>query len=345
MSSRVDLFYFFGGVAMRKNNKKSLLAGAVLASVLAGGLLPVTTAFADVSCRYQLVKGEEWSSGTAIPYGSVVQKAGDGKYFLYEIRTGNATAWGLVGRGINTPVAEKQITLQYDWHTADATDGINHLVPNTVGTGDITVTYDGTKVANERQTTVGDYTVYKEINSNITSDIRGGALCSSETDGQDVKADFIGNSLLISGLPYEVSGGAIYNFKTMGNITGDFIGNYVSSSKSDYSAARGGAIYNLGTIGDIVGDFIGNYATSDYAQSSAWQVRGGAIFNGAVSSGTRIKSITGDFINNYVLTSETIDKENPGGGAIYNDSRAEIGSITGNFIGNYASGSSLSGGC
>ncbi|MCQ2362302.1 MAG: autotransporter domain-containing protein [Acidaminococcaceae bacterium] len=326
---------------MRKNNKKSLLVCAVLVSVLAGGLLPVTTAFADVSCRYQLVKGEEWSSGTAIPYGSVVQKAGDGKYFLYEIRTGNATAWGLVGRGINTPVAEKQITLQYDWHTADATDGINHLVPNTVATGDITVTYDGTKVANERQTTVGDYTVYKEINSSITSDIRGGALCSSETDGQDVKADFIGNSLLISGLPYEVSGGAIYNFKTMGNITGDFIGNYVSSSKSDYSAARGGAIYNLGTIGDIVGDFIGNYATSDYAQSSAWQVRGGAIFNGAVSSGTRIKSITGDFINNYVLTSEIKDKGNPGGGAIYNDSGAEIGSITGNFIGNYVSGSSF----
>ena len=59
-----------------------------------------------------------------------------------------------------------------------------------------------------------------------------------------------------------VYGGAIGNCGTssyqavIGDITGDFIGNYASG----YSA-YGGAIYNSdATIGDITGDFVGNWA-------------------------------------------------------------------------------------
>ena len=116
----------------------------------------------------------------------------------------------------------------------------------------------------------------------------------------DITGDFIGNT---SSSP----GGAIYNDSgTIDNITGDFICNSAS--------VYGGAIYNYGnsTIGDVTGDFIGNTA-------SVW---GGAIFNRST-----IGSITGDFIGNTASS---------WGGAIYNDS-GTIGNITGDFIGNSAS--------
>ena len=73
-------------------------------------------------------------------------------------------------------------------------------------------------------------------------------------------------------------GGAIYNEGTIGDITGDFIGNYaLSTSESNgYPSpeASGGAIYNLnGTIGNITGDFISNYAEANV------NAYGGAIYN------------------------------------------------------------------
>ena len=98
-------------------------------------------------------------------------------------------------------------------------------------------------------------------------------------------------------------GGAIYNNEAasgstkIGDITGDFIGNYVSGSN-----VVGGAIYNSGTIGDITGDFIGNYASGGTSAS------GGAIINQGV-----ISSITGNFVNNYAEGVSTAL-----GGAIYN---------------------------
>ena len=111
-------------------------------------------------------------------------------------------------------------------------------------------------------------------------------------------------------------GGAIYNSGEIGNITGDFIGNYASGS----SFPNGGAIYNYygATIGDITGDFVGNYATG-YSETY-----GGAIYNWGT-----LGNITGDFIGNYASGSSVL------GGAIYNE-RGTIGNITGDFIGNYA---------
>ena len=118
-------------------------------------------------------------------------------------------------------------------------------------------------------------------------------------------------------------GGAIFNNNgTIGEITGDFIGNYVSSSGR---YAYGGAIFNNRTIEGITGDFIGNYVSS-----SGGDAYGGAIYN---NNGT-IEGITGDFIGNYVSSSDSYAY----GGAIYNN-YGTIGEITGDFIGNYATSS------
>ena len=117
----------------------------------------------------------------------------------------------------------------------------------------------------------------------------GGAIYNNRGTIGNITGDFIGNSA-------KNAGGAIYNSGRIGNITGDFIGN---------NANYGGAIDNSGTIGNITGDFIGNNANY-----------GGAIDN----SGT-ISNITGDFIANK-------------GTAVYN--KGTITNLTGNFVNNKA---------
>ena len=142
---------------------------------------------------------------------------------------------------------------------------------------------------------------------------------TTEQNGIDINNDFVGLNVTTSS---SATGGAIYNFGTIGDITGDFIGNYASSAGTGtYSYAYGGAIYNNGTIGNITGDFIGNYASANYSAA------GGAIYN---SSSAEIGNITGDFIGNYAT-----GNSNANGGAIYN--YGTIGDITGNFIGNKSS--------
>ncbi len=137
----------------------------------------------------------------------------------------------------------------------------------------------------------------------------GGAISNGGATIGNITGDFIGNYVLCP----SCSGGAIYNNGTINSIAGDFIGNYA------YENSKGGAIYNAGTIGDITGNFIGNYAEDDYS--------GGAIYN----SGT-INNITGNFIGNYMtvyggwLTASASVIHN--GGTINN--------ITGDFIGNHS---------
>ena len=140
------------------------------------------------------------------------------------------------------------------------------------------------------------------------------------TTSKEITGDFIGNYATTSsgGNAY---GGAIYNSGTIEGITGDFIGNYTTSSNL---YTYGGAIYNARTIGEITGDFIGNYTTS-----SGGNAYGGAIYN----KGT-IGKITGDFIGNYATSSG----DSAYGGAIYNY-YGTIEGITGDFIGNYATSS------
>ncbi len=119
----------------------------------------------------------------------------------------------------------------------------------------------------------------------------------------NITGDFIGN--YASG--YSAGGGAIangYNGK-ISNITGNFVGNFVEGGS-------GGAIDNNGTTGNITGDFIGNSA----------QGFGGAIFN---DSSAKTGDIIGNFIGNSTQTY---------GGAIFN--RGITNNVTGDFLNNYA---------
>ena len=120
---------------------------------------------------------------------------------------------------------------------------------------------------------------------------------------------------------FNAVGGAIDNNNgTIGNITGNFEGNY---TKSESSSAQGGAIDNFGTsakIGNISGDFEGNYA-----QSTSGNARGGAIFN---QSGT-ISNITGDFSGNYAKSESSYAE----GGAIYNSGTMTL--VNSSFYDNY----------
>ena len=158
--------------------------------------------------------------------------------------------------------------------------------------------------------------------------LRGGAIYNSDTGTiGNITGNFIGNYASKSTGPTNgtVSGGAISNSGTIGNITGNFIGNYTSSTKD---VAFTGAIYNSGTIGDITGNFIANHTL----------VNAGAILNGGT-----INSITGDFIGNYTKHSNGVGSW---GGTIHNS--GTIDSIAGDFIGNhidsYGMGNSAEGG-
>ncbi len=124
---------------------------------------------------------------------------------------------------------------------------------------------------------------------------------------------------------------------SVGNITGDFIGNHIDTTDE---SGYGGAIYNknnnayeadgysaekfYSTVGNIKGDFIGNYVTG------ATKASGGAIYN---YDNIIIDGINGDFIGNYAKSTE--DKVY--GGAIHNELNTEItNGINGNFYRNYA---------
>ncbi|MFV0626095.1 MAG: hypothetical protein ACK5N8_01940 [Alphaproteobacteria bacterium] len=156
-------------------------------------------------------------------------------------------------------------------------------------------------------------------------------------------------------------GGAIYNNigATIGNITGDFVGNYTNASAS---WGYGGAILNgfytstgSSIIGDITGNFIGNYSSSDGGaianissgsngiKSAIGDIIGNFIGNHGINGGAifgrnaQFGNITGDFIGNYVASTMS----STSGGAIYNYD-AQFGNVTGDFIGNYASSTATS---
>ena len=227
-------------------------------------------------------------------------------------------------------------TLYYNWEKDS--DGNYTLQEGASATGDnsIIYNYDSSDSLSRKENPTSDV-VGNFIKNNISSTSSpayGGAIYNDGTIG-NIAGNFIGNyasssyPISTSSSSYSASGGAIFNSGSIVNITGDFVGNYISG----YGAC-GAAISNDngGTIVNITGDFIGNYAIS----FSNYFPRGGAIYNNAL-----LGSIAGDFIGNYALSS---DSSFAYGGAIYNNYNGTIGDITGDFIGNYASGSSASGG-
>ncbi len=219
--------------------------------------------------------------------------------------------------------------------------------------------YNGKTIGN----IIGDFSGnYSSASANYDStfydvDSRGGAIYNAENaEISDIKSNFIRNYSSASNVnqsyynPFKADsyGGAIYNERgTIGNITGDFIGNYASAIASCIdvgdpdgdpidSYAGGGAIFNNGTIKDITGNFVGNYVSSIdtskyiYTGFTVSFSKGGAIYNEEKST---IGNITGDFIENYTLSSSAVPSSSIGG-AIYN--AGTIGDISSNFIGNYA---------
>ncbi len=263
-----------------------------------------------------------YAEGSETDHNFVVQEADqDGniikKYYKIvlntdKLSTSGGVAWSEVDSGsttgnikINLPNENTPTKLYYTVdESSSSSDRLNDLTRN---------------VGSE----TGKF-LFKDLNS---SDADGAAIHNSSDGGYSIYADFIDNYTKIGSY---ANGGAVYNSEngTIGNITGDFIGNHASSSYT-YSSASGGAIYNSenGTIGTITGDFIGNYVSSSGTVSYA---SGGAVYN---SKGT-IGDITGDFIGNHASSSDSA-----GGGVVYNSENGTIGTITGDFIGNYVSSS------
>lgn len=185
--------------------------------------------------------------------------------------------------------------------------------------------------------------IYNRVTPNPESVLESSEAEYSEA-AFNISGNFIGNSavalseaelppkpLALYALSTTGMGGAIANNASIGNITGNFIGNYASGKY-----AYGGAISNDGEISDITGDFIGNYAagSGEYAGAA-----GGAIAN----SYGEIKNITGNFIGNNVQSEGFA-----AGGAISNNDLigefdydeekivSGTGIVNSSFYGNYA---------
>ena len=180
----------------------------------------------------------------------------------------------------------------------------------------------------------------------------GGAVYNAGTIG-NIEGNFTNNDTAISittsysyaSINADISshGGAIYNYAdestaTIGDITGDFIGNHANVT---VGGSQGGAIYNGGIIGNIEGDFNNNYIEKINSNSISIHFDGSdgySALGGAIANVGTITSIKGDFTENYVKSTngEVVGGAiHNAGGAVYN--KGTIGDITGSFVDNYLS--------
>lgn len=204
---------------------------------------------------------------------------------------------------------------------------------------------------------------------------RTGTSGVEKTGGEvtEIYADFINNKVITSTTVAHTDssaamGGAIYNNGVIGNIYGDFIGNFAagrgpltaayswfdgSSNRSTTYAfsSAGGAIFiaQSGSVKNITGNFIGNSADSTYiykltnnANDKAFGARGGAIYIEA--SSYEVSSISGLFAANSAIAAQGAINMGAEGGAIFFRSSGTISLIDADFIGNYthASGTASS---
>lgn len=111
-----------------------------------------------------------------------------------------------------------------------------------------------------------------------------------------IQGDFIGNTATLkdsTNKRYYVQGGAIYNYGTIGKIEGNFIENGIITEREN-GDNHGGAmlLVNNSVTGDITGDFIGNYVK---ARSYGY---GGAIdLFEAISAGNITGDFIGNHID------------------------------------------------
>ena len=186
--------------------------------------------------------------------------------------------------------------------------------------GAIHVLYDSSKLGDINANFVNNYA------SSSTDSAEGGAIYMYYGTIGDITGNFEGN-YVIGKQGGSASGGAITNrYATIGNITGNFKNNYArggETSSSSYSLTGGGAIFGYtGNFGDITGEFVGNNAEGNYAS-------GGAIYNFY----GHIGNVLGVFKNNYVSATNYAQG---GAIAVANSSNYAIDSITADFTENYA---------
>ncbi len=196
--------------------------------------------------------------------------------------------------------------------------------------------YNGGNIINYRYKINSIDGIFVNNYENGSTRALGGAIFNTENSVGvirsyigDITGDFIGNYTSSSGSGSNVrsSGGAIFNYTTIENINSNFLLNH---SNGISGIVEGGAIANIDIdtnnmayITNIKGDFLLNYI---YAKGDNVKAIGGAIANNGY-----ITNIEGNFIGNYIKIENNNNTGN--GGAIYNVH--DIKNITGNFIENY----------
>ena len=145
---------------------------------------------------------------------------------------------------------------------------------------------------------------------NNSSAIAGAILNTPNSVIGSINGSFYGNASIDNGIETGMpgtAGGAIINIAQIGNINGDFSGNYAKAENTG-----GGAIFNVGLIGDLTGNFVGNYAEGEKTAA------GGAIADLGVlgmfvgSDSPSALTVNGSFANNCAKAADGIAS----GGAI-----------------------------
>ena len=90
-----------------------------------------------------------------------------------------------------------------------------------------------------------------------SSTLVGGAIFN-EYEIENIKGDFVNNSIYSDTGYHAGAGGAIYNASYIDNIEGNFIDNNIENTV----IGEGGAIFNAGGIGTVSGDFVNNSVTA-----------------------------------------------------------------------------------
>lgn len=350
---------------MCKNSTKSVAVKLLSVAVIAG-----LTSFginANATTTEDLKKAEYGTGDTTLNYGWEVDPSTNGEKLIKDAGSDvvlkyDSTLPALSATTNNQDLSDTTIIGNYIDQNVSY---LNNRANGKIGTLDLTVI--NANLTNQRVITNNSNALIDNIKGNYagnTITCNGscyGGVLNNEGTVNNINANFIGNALISQ--THQSRGGAIINYNKIGDITGDFIGNYaqgpgvLTSSNSGYGML-GGAIYNYNnaTIGNITGNFIGNHTDSTVAQSTGGaiynytnstigDIKGNFIGNYAVSSGTwayggaienygKIGDITGDFIGNY---SKTTGSSNVSGGTILNRETGTIGNITGNFVNNSAS--------
>ena len=193
------------------------------------------------------------------------------------------------------------------------------------------------------------------------SAIQGGAIYNKGTMNIGSGTEFSNNTTTsMGGSIFNDSTGVIgdiANTSFKNNNATAYKGSDVAGTSDVF--AQGAAIYNKGSIGNISGDFIGNTAKTQSETATKATANGGAL---ALYQST-IDSITGNFKNNSAIAEIVGSDHNyasdmisgsklvsAGGGAIHIEGKwasgqdTKIGDITGNFVNNKATGDAYANG-